>query len=129
MSRSDTLPIFLDTYKLLIEMYQVTNKFTREYKYSLGQDIKQDTLRLFRCIYSANHHTDKIPYLEDFLSNFELLRLEIRLCHDLNVLPLKKLVHLSLMMDGNAKQANAWKRHEMKKKGLEVKDEETGGEV
>ena len=112
MSRSDTLPIFLETYKLLQEVYRVTTLFPREHKFSLGQDIRKDALALFRCIYNANHHTDKVQYLEDFLADFEMLRLEFRLCADLNILSLKKLVHLSLMMDGIGKQATAWKKHQ-----------------
>lgn len=112
MSRSDTLPIFLETYKLLQEVYRITNLFPREHKFSLGQDMRQDTLALFRCIYQANHKSDKVQHLEEFLAGFELLRLEFRLCADLNILSIKKLAHLSLMMDTIGKQATAWKKHQ-----------------
>ena len=54
MALSEELPIYRDTYKLLLEIYKVTNKFSREYKYSLGQDMKRDALILFRNIYRAN---------------------------------------------------------------------------
>ncbi|MBQ8481281.1 MAG: four helix bundle protein [Alphaproteobacteria bacterium] len=112
MSRSDTLPIFLESYKLLVELYKVTTNFPREYKFSLGQDIQKDTMELFRCIYRANSHQDKVPYLEDFAAWFEAVRLEIRLAHDLNIISQRKYAQLSLMMENIGKQSNAWRKHE-----------------
>lgn len=114
MAKSDTLPIFLDAYKLLLELYQTTAKFTHEHKYALGQDIKKDSLELLRLIYQANHHKNKAPYLENFMSVFEVLKLELRLCYDINAISLKKNVHLSLIMEQIGRQAAAWKKHEEK---------------
>jgi hypothetical protein len=38
-------------------------------------------------------------HLETFLDEFELLKLEIRLCTDMKVLSFKKQAELSLLMD------------------------------
>lgn len=121
MARSDTLPIFLETYKFVLEVYKCTFKFPREYKFCLGQEMNLDALRLLTWIFQANHHQDKSAYLDEFLAAFEKVRLEIRLCVDLNVLTVRKLAHLSVIMDGIAEQANAWQKYEttqaLKKKG------------
>ena len=109
MVLSEELPIYRDTYKLLLEIYKVTNKFSREYKYSLGQDMKRDALILFRNIYRANVNLRKRAFLEEFLSDYEILKLEIRLCRDLNIISVKKLAELSAVMDKIGKQATAWK--------------------
>ena len=109
MALSEELPIYRDTYKLLLEIYKVTNKFSREYKYSLGQDMKRDALILFRNIYRANVNLRKRAFLEEFLSDYEILKLEIRLCRDLNIISIKKLAELSAVMDKIGKQATAWK--------------------
>lgn len=109
MALSEELPIYRDTYKLLLEIYKVTNKFSREYKYSLGQDMKRDALILFRNIYRANVNLRKRAFLEEFLSDYEILKLEIRLCRDLNIISIKKLAELSAVMDRIGKQATAWK--------------------
>ena len=76
------LPVFRDVYRLSQSLFEVTSHFSREYKYSLGQDIKRDGLNLVRSIYRANKYKDKAPYLEAFLDDFELLKLELRLCND-----------------------------------------------
>ena len=105
------LPIYRDVYILLTEIYQVTDKFPRSCKYTLGQDMKRDVLNLFRHLSVANINSDKRrDALCEFLEAFELLKIEVRLCVDLNIMSVKKLAQLSLLMDGIAKQASAWRK-------------------
>ena len=52
--------------------------------------MKRDVLMLVRSIYRANRNTEKRQYLEAFLDNFEILKLEIRLCTDLKLRSIKK---------------------------------------
>ena len=70
------LPVYRDTYKLLLKIFEVTKDFSKEYKYSLGQDMKRDGLQLVRSIYRANKSTQKKVHLETFLDEFELLALK-----------------------------------------------------
>ena len=105
------LPIYRDSYILLTEVLKVTNKFPRDFKYTLGPDMKRDCLSLFRDLYGANIDAEKRKmHLDNFLTSFELLKIELRLCVDLNVLSIKKLAQLSLLMDGIAKQAKGWRK-------------------
>lgn len=114
------LPIYRDSYVLLTEIYQATDKFPHGSKYTLGQDMKRDALNLFRDLYGANTSPDKRRYhLDNFLTSFEMLKIEIRLCVDLNILSIKKLAHLSLIMDNIAKQATAWRRSTTKPRSKE----------
>ena len=54
MALYSELPIYRDSYNLLLAIFQATSKFSHEYKYSLGQDMKRDALCLFRNLYRAN---------------------------------------------------------------------------
>ncbi len=36
------LLVYRDSYNLLLEIHKATNKFSHEYKYYLGQDMKRD---------------------------------------------------------------------------------------
>lgn len=106
------LPIYRDSYMLLVEIYQVTTKFSRDFKYTLGQDMKRDCLNLFRDLYGANVSVENREYhLRNFLTSFELLKIELRLCVDLNVLSIKKLAQISLLMDSISKQATSWRKN------------------
>jgi hypothetical protein len=48
------LPVFKDVYKLTLLLYSLTKDFSKEYKYTLGQDLKRDVMVLMRSIYRAN---------------------------------------------------------------------------
>ena len=60
------LPVFKDVYKLTLLIYSLTKDFSKEYKYTLGQDLKKDVMVLVRSIYSANKAQNKTKYLEAF---------------------------------------------------------------
>ena len=77
------LPVFKDVYQMTLRIFQVTTNFPREYKFTLGQDLKRDCILLVRYIYRANKTKDKTVYLEQFLDSFEVVKLELRLCKDL----------------------------------------------
>jgi hypothetical protein len=46
-------------YKLILKIFEVTKDFPKEYKYTLGQDMKRDALQLVRSIYRANKSAQK----------------------------------------------------------------------
>lgn len=107
MALSHELPIYKDTYKLILLIFERTKNFSREYKYTLGQDMKRDSICLVHSIYRANRNIDKLQYLEKFLENFEILKLEVRLYVDLKLLSIKHLAEISKMLDVIGKQATA----------------------
>jgi hypothetical protein len=103
------LQVFKDVYKLIIKLFEYTKDFPREYKYTLGQDIKRDGIQFVRSIYRANKEKDKRKYLESFLDDFEILKLEIRICADMKILSVSKQAELNLLMDSIGKQITGWR--------------------
>ena len=71
--------------------------------------MKRDALALVRSIYRANKETDKTEQLDTFLDDFELLKLEIRLCADMKILSFRKQAELSALMDSIGKQITGWR--------------------
>jgi hypothetical protein len=61
------LPVFKDVYDLTLRLFELTQQFSREYKFTLGQDMKRDCLMLVRSIYRANKCKEREAYLEQFL--------------------------------------------------------------
>jgi hypothetical protein len=61
MALSHELPIYREVYRLILLLFEYTSHFSREYKYTLGQDMKRDGIKLVRSIYRA-----KRQYLEEF---------------------------------------------------------------
>ena len=104
------LPVYKDTYKLILMIFECTKDFSREYKYTLGQDMKRDALQLVRSIYRANKATEKREHLDKFIDDFELLKLEIRLATDMKILPAGKQAELSILLDSIGKQITGWRK-------------------
>jgi hypothetical protein len=103
------LNVFKDVYKLILIVFEVTKDFPREYKYTLGQDMKRDAIQLVRSIYRANKAKDKKQYLEAFLDDFEILKLELRLCTDMKILAIRRQAEISVLMDGIGRQITGWR--------------------
>ena len=50
------LSVYRDTYQLILKVFEYTKDFPKEYKYTLGQDMKRDALHLLRSIYRVNKY-------------------------------------------------------------------------
>jgi hypothetical protein len=69
------LPVYRDTYKLILKIFEYTKDFPKDYKFTLGQDMKRDALHLVRSIYRANKSVQKKEHLDDLMNDFELIKL------------------------------------------------------
>ncbi len=103
------LPVFKEVYQLILKIFEYTKDFPKKYKYTLGQGMKRDGLQLVRSIYRANKVKDRREYLEQFVDDFEVLKLEIRLCVDMKILSIRKQAELSQMMESIGKQITGWR--------------------
>jgi hypothetical protein len=103
------LPVFKDMYALALQVFELTQHFSREYKFTLGQDMKRDCIMLVRSIYRANKCKEREEYLEQFLDDFEVLKLEIRLCKDLRLITIKQQANLALSMETIGRQITGWR--------------------
>lgn len=104
------LPIYKDTYELLLKLFQYTKEFPKEYKYTLADKMRSDALLLVRSIYQANKSESKRQPLDVFMDDFEVLKLELRLCVDMKLLPIKRHVVLATIMERIGRQITGWRR-------------------
>jgi hypothetical protein len=103
------LPVYQEVYRLILLLFEYVRDFPRDYKFSLGQDMKRDGLALVRSIYRANKAHQKREHLETFMDDFEILKLEIRLCVDLKILSMKKQARMSGLLESIGKQITGWR--------------------
>jgi hypothetical protein len=59
MAQYDELPVSQATYDLLLEIFRFTKDFSKEYKYTVGESLKKETIELITLIYRANSRVDK----------------------------------------------------------------------
>lgn len=88
----------------------VTKSFPREYKFTLGQKIKDEVIEIVLLIYRANSSENKTPYIEILLERVQVVELLLRLCHDMKLMPLKSYAAVIEMTESLAKQAQGWRK-------------------
>ena len=95
MAQYDELPVYKASYDLLLEIFKFTKEFSREYKYTVGESLKKETLELITLIYRANSKQKKWHTLQLAREKIEVVRLFIRLMTDLKQISLEKFVQIN----------------------------------
>jgi len=116
MSRYNHLPVFQKSYDLTLEIYQTTHNFPREYKYTLGQKIKEISNELLDWIVVTNAQEDKNPYFSKIKLQIERLRIQIRVSYDLKIIKSQRLEFLSRVLEEISMQISGWENWARKNK-------------
>ena len=110
MTLASHLPIYKASYDLILHLFEIIHTYPRTYKYTLGEQLKQETLTLILTITKANILRDKKPLLEQARGSVESIRLLLRLSKDLHLLSLEKFVEINSAVESISKQLVAWSR-------------------
>ena len=105
------LPVYKASYKLMILLFASSSGFAREYKYTTGQELKNEGMSLIKNIYRANKATDKVARIGEARENLEMIRLFLRLMQDFGQLSLKKFVEINLAVEEVSRQLAAWEKY------------------
>ncbi len=90
----EKLNIYKDAYLLTNKIYQALPQMDKTHRHTIGSRILDSSLDMFKWITLANKTREKverIKYLDDFMSDFEMLRVYLRLCADNKILKLTTL--------------------------------------
>ncbi len=116
MAQYEHLPIYKLTYDLLIRTMTATKDFPREYKYTLGQKMKDEIIELVVLIYKANSAADKEQHISMILERVQVVQLLMRLSHDMKILTRKHYAAIAEMTEALARQAQGWQKSSGKRK-------------
>ena len=115
MANSESLPIYIETYRFIQEIFRCTVKFPKEYKFMLGTSLNEHSLNLCCLISQANHQANKLPLLEEFVSELERVKLQLRLCVDFKLLSCSQQASLAHGLEQITSQILAWIKSERRK--------------
>jgi uncharacterized protein YpuA (DUF1002 family) len=110
MATYDHLPVYKTSYDLVIEIFKAVKDFNREYKYTLGENIKKEAIELITEIYRANSSFSKTANIQRAREKIETTRMFFRLTKDLGQVGLKRFVDISEKVESISKQLSAWER-------------------
>ena len=104
------LPVFKSSYDLVIELFNFSKKLPRDFKYTIVQDLKKESLEILTCIYKASKNYNKKIILQEAQEKLFLVRLKIRILKDLKQINQKKFISLNLKIENVSKQLVGWEK-------------------
>jgi len=110
MALYDELPVFKAAYDLLLDIYRFSATLTREYKYTLGEKLKNETLELLMLVYMANSSKTKFDIIQQAREQIEVVRLLLRVLKDLNQISVNSFVRVNQQVENVSKQLTGWQK-------------------
>ncbi len=119
----DQLPVFKAASELVIEVYHSCRTMKREYRYTIGERLKELLGELQLCIYRAQTHKEKVTHVMQAREHVEAIRLKVRLLRDLHQMPIKNMARIVLHLGNISSQLVAWEKALRKLEKQEAKEE------
>jgi len=108
MAVYSNLPVFKASYDLMIEVFNMCGSLPKDYKYTVGERLKNTLMDLMMAIYEANISSDKAEILGKCKRYIVETKLYLRMLHDLSHLSVKRFAALSDNIEVISKQVTAW---------------------
>ena len=112
------LPVFRKMYDLNLMLIRLVNNFPKQYKYNVGDELIKASLRLFKHLFAANREYDnkikRVEHLDNFLDDYDLLKVLIRLANEERMFSIKDAANLALLTENITKQINGWRNKSSK---------------
>lgn len=115
------LPVYKSSYELLIYTFESLRELKREYKFTVGEEIKREMIELLMNIYRANKIKDvererKLKKVFMSIENIEIIRLLYRVLFDIKEIDVNVHVEVNLKIEYVRRQLIAWEKKLMVKK-------------
>jgi hypothetical protein len=111
MAAYDNLPAYKAACDLLLDVYRMRDNLTRNYKHTLAEDLKNELKELIVFIYKANaNEEEKEQNLRQARELMVVIKLDMRMLHELGQLTLKRFIALGDKTENLSKQITAWHR-------------------
>lgn len=114
MALHNQLPVYKASYDFIIHIFEQVKHFNRDFKYTIGEKLQNETVDLITCIYRANGSFNKSAILEKALTHTEVLKLLLRLSKDLKLINIPHFADLSEKLENISKQLSGWHKQQLK---------------
>lgn len=114
MAVYDNLPVYKTSYDLLLHIFRLCQHMERDFKFTIGENLKKEIIDLIINVYRANSREDKYTLIIAARENAEVVRLLLRLLQDLKQIKPENFVDLSEKNESISKQLSAWQRSQQK---------------
>jgi len=106
----EKLEIYKETYLLTTKIYIAVPHMERMHKHIIGAKMIDTSMELFTHITLANKNKEeRAKHLDNFLTTFECLRVQIRMCSDLKLIKISTLTDMFLIVENISSQLSRWR--------------------
>ncbi len=111
----DKLIIYQKLYDLIIYAFPIINRFPKNQRFVLAQQIENSLLDAVKLVARANLQRDKRRTLYELDVQLDMTKLLIRIAHDLNLLSHRHYGQMAMRMKEIGRLLGGWRKQQAKK--------------
>ena len=115
MALYENLPVYKAAYDLFQDITLLRSQMKREYKYTIGERLLNETIELIINVYKANRSKVKNEFISVAQQHTEIIRLLLRLIKDIKEISLKLFIALNQKIETVSKQLSGWMKYQKEK--------------
>jgi|TARA_B110000908_G_C10192268_1_gene421071 hypothetical protein len=112
MANYTELNVYKATYGLLFEVLSASKSFHRDFKYTIGENLKNELINAMMQIWRANSTYTKQANILEARESVEKCRLYLRLLHDLRQINIDSFTKWNIEIQNISKQLSGWDKSE-----------------
>lgn len=115
MANYTELNVYKATYGLLFEVLSASKSFHRDFKYTIGENLKNELINTMMQIWRANSTHSKQSNILQARESVEKCRLYLRLLYDLRQINMDSFTKWNSTIQNISKQLSGWEKSEQSK--------------
>lgn len=111
MARSNHLEIYKSAYNAFILVNECVILLPRDYKFTIGKEMRRSMLKVFKLIAKANSTADRERLLEKVIHRTDEVMLLLRLVNEAGKVSRDRYIHLCEILESINRQAAGWRKY------------------
>ena len=110
------LPVYEETYQLLLQLVMFSRQMQRDFRYTIGEKLQETVVDIIVLIFKANKTDDKAVHIAEARERLVEAQVMMRVLNDTRQLSDKQYTQLMERSVSISKQLASWERAAEKKK-------------
>ena len=110
MALYSNLPVFQDTYQLFLHFVQLSRNMQRDYRYTLGEQVKRAVMDTMLAIFRANKTDDKMADIRLGREKIVETQILMRVLHETRQISTKQFALMIEATEKVSKQLANWEK-------------------
>ena len=108
MKATPELSVITKTYDLMLWFIPIIGRFPRSQRFVLGERLERNLYDILEALVRAKFRRDRRELLDEANMCLDILRFQVRLAKDLDLLSVKRYEYVARRLDDMGKEVGAW---------------------